>query len=244
MRGVFSHAFGWFVAGLMLAGAVPARGDAILLPGSVANETALPFDPTSGLPQEPSNSTPFTALPSVVTDSANVNGAVTVGTYNLTPTQFQFDFVHDASGTGADELFQVTSEGNIFFQVTEATAYTISGSQTVNGSDRDPFAFALVSLTPVGENELFFLAAGVSPLATTQTDLGTPLTGSATGTLLPGVTYELDYLFTTSNTASTTHLSLALAPPEPPLVPLPGALGGGVALLAGLAVARQRRSLA
>ena len=241
MRGVVSHWVGLCAVALTLAAAAAARGDAVLLPGSTANETALPFDPTSGLPQEPSSSTAFTTLPSLIVDSANVTGASTVGTYNLGATQFVFDLVHDARGTGSGDTFQATSEGNLLFQVTEATTYTISGSQTVGGSQADALALALVSLTPAGEADLFFGVNTTFPLAATQVDLGTPLSGAATGTLLPGVTYSFDYLFSTSNTQATTHLQLSLTPGEVAVVPLPGAAWGGLALLGVLGAAHVRR---
>lgn len=246
MRGAALRRVGSCAVALVLGtvAAPRARGDVVLDPGSVANESALPLSP--GGFNDPSNSRSFTTLPTATATGANVPGAFTVGSYHLDPTLFQIDLIHDARGDGSADLFQVASEGNLFFHVTAATNYTISGSQTVDGSTNAPFTFALVSLSPLNAADLFFGAGGISPLATTQVDLATPLLGSATGTLLPGVSYEFDYVFTTSNTKSTTHLQLAFTPADTgeQVVPLPGAVWGGMALIGGLAVARQRRRLA
>jgi len=245
MRGAFLRKVGLFAAGLMLAtvAAPAARGDAVLQVGSVATETATPSDP-NGV-NDPSNSRTFTTLPAATATGANVPGAFTVGRYHLDANQFQFDLIHDARGNGGDGPFQAISDGDIFFQVTEATSYTISGSRNVSASQAaDAFAFALVEFGEANGPDLYFEAGGVTPDVDKAVTLGQPLLGSATGTLQPGVTYEFQYAFTTTDTQSTTHLQIAFGPAETPVVPLPAAAWGGAALLSGLAVARKRRRLA
>jgi hypothetical protein len=230
---------------LLLAGALApaARGDAVLQAGSVATEAATPSDP-NGI-NDPFNSRTFTTLPTATATGASVPGAFTVGSYHLDANLFQFDLIHDARGNGGEGPFQATSQGDIFFQVTEATTYTISGSRSVSGSQAaDAFAFALVELGEAGGPDLYFEAGGVVPTVDTPVTLGQPLIGSATGVLQPGITYEFQYAFTTTDTQSTTHLQLALTPGEVQPVPLPGAAWGGAALIGALAVARQRRRLA
>jgi hypothetical protein len=229
----------------MLAGALPpaARGDAVLDVGSVVTESATPVDP-NGV-NDPTNSRTFTTLPAATATGASVPGAFAIGSYHLDATQFQFDLTHDARGTGGDGPFQATSEGNVFFQVTEATTYTISGSRNVTASQAaDAFAFALIEFGEANGPDLYFEAGGVVPTVDTPVTLGQPLFGSATGTLLPGITYEFQYVFTTADTASTTQLQIAFAPAETPVVPLPGAAWGGAALLSGLVAAGKYRRLA
>ena len=246
MRGAFLWKVGLCASGLTLAAvaAPAARGDAVLQAGSVVTESATPADPNSQ-PNDPSNSRTFTTLPASTATGASVPGAFTVGSYHLDVNQFQFDLIHDARGNGGDGPFQATSDGDIFFQVTEATTFTISGSRNVGASQAaDAFAFALVEFGEANGPALYFEAGGVTPVVDTLVTLGQPLFGSATGTLQPGITYEFQYAFTTTDAESTTQLQIAFAPAQAPIVPLPGAGWGGAALIGALAVARQRRRLA
>ncbi|MEZ0265826.1 MAG: hypothetical protein ACAI43_13935 [Phycisphaerae bacterium] len=225
----------------------PVAGAAITLVGSTNNVSATVSSGGVGsMSLPPSDTQPLTGVPGTATANAALFGNSASITGTLSHSAFVFNFTH-----GTANAFSSTS-AHVQFKSDVDVTYTLSGSFTASGEPFfQTFAGTLAQVAPPAtlfNNSQSGFTTNGGPTTFTlgqQTgNIANALSGSLTGTLAAGVTYDLTFSATLESEvdpSGTGGVTLAFAPipTNGNIIPLPPAVWAG--LVAGAGVLARRR---